>query len=193
MPDSPESPKPEHDDNGHFAAGNKGGPGNPFARQVAALRKAILARLTVETAGEIADTLITRAKSGDVAAARLLFQYALGKPSKGVEPDRVEIEDHNLRLEATVPMTEMMQPLGCISVEKMNELSGIMRPITDQKMLEPLVIGVKEMGGGIPTKKQMKAAHRKSRRALRQLYRGTSPSPNGPDGDPIGASIVGGG
>src|ERR1700712_2980483 len=93
------APTSERRNSGQFAPGNRGGPGNPFARQVAELRQAILDRLTVESASEIADALIAKAKTGDVAAARLLFQYGLGKPSKAVEPDRVEIEEHQLRME----------------------------------------------------------------------------------------------
>src|SRR5262249_33902903 len=61
--------------NGRFAKGNKGGPGNPFARQVAALRQTLLNRATAKDFEEIADELIKKAKTGDVAAIKLLFQY----------------------------------------------------------------------------------------------------------------------
>jgi hypothetical protein len=66
--------------NGRFAKGNRGGPGNPFARQVAALRQTLLNRATTKDLEEIADELIKKAKTGDVAATKLLFQYTLGKP-----------------------------------------------------------------------------------------------------------------
>ena len=122
MSDSPESaPKRDRETNGQFAAGNRGGPGNPFARQVAELRQEILDRLTGEKAGAIADTLIARAEGGDVAAARLLFQYALGKPAKAIEPDRVEVDEHHLRMESTVPLTEMVQ-MGYLTQAKLDEI-----------------------------------------------------------------------
>ena len=42
-----DKPKPNgangRDEKGHFAKGNGGGPGNPFAQQVAELRKTLLA------------------------------------------------------------------------------------------------------------------------------------------------------
>jgi hypothetical protein len=196
MSDSPETAtqKPDREDNGQFAAGNRGGPGNPFAREVAELRKAILARLTVESASEIADTLIARAKGGDVAAARLLFQYALGKPAKAVEPDRVEVEEHHLRMESTVPMNEMAQPPGYISVENANDLSDIFRPLMDKEMMKPFLLGldaVKDVKGPL-TKEQKKAAIRATRRALRRINRGLSPSPNGSPDDPSELSIFDG-
>ena len=61
--------------------------------------------------------------------------------AKAVEPDRVEIEEHQLRMESTVPMTDMMQPFGYVSVERMNDLSDTIRPIVDQQMLSPLAEG----------------------------------------------------
>jgi hypothetical protein len=182
MFDSPEAAAPKSDRaaNGRFAAGNRGGPGNPFARQVAELRQAILDRLTVEAASDIADTLIARAKAGDVAAARLLFQYGLGKPAKAVEPDRVEIEEHHLRQESTIPMTEMAQPYGYVSVERVNVLSDTLRPVMDQQMLEPFAAGLRAMDE-VPPEQQTKAARKAVRRALRALRRGEMPSPNGHD------------
>ena len=38
--------KEGRDDKGRFAAGNKGGPGNPFARQTAANRQAVVNAVT---------------------------------------------------------------------------------------------------------------------------------------------------
>ena len=39
----------DRDNLGRFQLGNKGGPGNPFNRQVAALRKTLLNRVTEKT------------------------------------------------------------------------------------------------------------------------------------------------
>jgi hypothetical protein len=160
------APKSNHNANGRFAPGNSGGPGNPFAREVAELRKAILARLTVEAAGEITDALIARAKSGDVAAARLVFQYALGKPARATEPDRT-------------PIDEMATPLGHVSAERANDLSDGAGPVMGQQTLEPLFAGPKAMDGPPPAQPS-KAARKAMRRALRKM--GRSPSPNGDNG-----------
>src|SRR6266404_5256727 len=79
-----------HEANGRFARGNPGGPGNPFARQVAALRKVIINRLTEEDLLAITEALLARAKEGSVAAAKLLLAYAIGKPASAPDPDRLD-------------------------------------------------------------------------------------------------------
>ncbi len=76
--------------NGRFAKGNPGGPGNPFARQVAAFRQEFMAAVTGEDIAVIVRALIDKAKAGDVAAARLVIQYTLGKPAETVDPDRLD-------------------------------------------------------------------------------------------------------
>ncbi len=75
--------------NGRFAKGNPGGPGNPFARQVAAMRQEFFAAVTGEDVAAIARVMIEKAKEGDVAAARIVLQYTLGKPAARVYPDRL--------------------------------------------------------------------------------------------------------
>jgi hypothetical protein len=76
--------------NGRFAKGNPGGPGNPFARQVAGFRQEFMAAVTGDDIAVIVRSLIDKAKAGDVAAARLVLQYTLGKPTAAVDPDRVD-------------------------------------------------------------------------------------------------------
>jgi hypothetical protein len=83
----------DRDDKGRYAKGNGGGPGNPYARQVAQLRKELLARCTPERLGKIADRMMELAEEGDVSAAKLIFQYVLGKPLDAVSPDRVDIDE----------------------------------------------------------------------------------------------------
>ncbi len=76
--------------NGRFAKGNPGGPGNPFARQVAAFRQEFMAAATKEDIAAIARAMIEKAKEGDCAAARIVLQYTLGKPAPTVDPDRLD-------------------------------------------------------------------------------------------------------
>jgi hypothetical protein len=52
--------------NGRFAKNNHGGPGNPFARQTAALRKQLLESVTKEDMDAICTTPIWRARAGSV-------------------------------------------------------------------------------------------------------------------------------
>lgn len=81
------------DANGRFARGNPGGPGNPYARKVAELRKAIVEVITEEDVREIVGVLKEKAKAGSTAAIKLLFQYAIGKPGPDTDPDQVHLDD----------------------------------------------------------------------------------------------------
>jgi hypothetical protein len=95
-PDMPPNPGAEasrtsgRGPNGRFAKGNPGGPGNPFARQVAAFRQEFMAAVTGEDLAVIVRALIDKAKDGDCAAARLVLQYTLGKPAATADPDRLD-------------------------------------------------------------------------------------------------------
>jgi hypothetical protein len=75
-------PKPaeSRDASGRFAKGNPGGPGNPYPRRMAAFRRALLNCITEEDIIAMARAVIEEAKEGNVPAAKLIFQYVLGKP-----------------------------------------------------------------------------------------------------------------
>src|SRR5262249_11950280 len=67
------------DVHGRFTKANPGGPGNPFARKVAALRKALLDSVTEQDVKDVAEILKLKAKQGDMAAVKLMLQYCVGK------------------------------------------------------------------------------------------------------------------
>jgi len=83
--------------NGQFAHGNKYGKGNPYARHVARLRTSLIEAVGDDGLADIVQGMVTAAKGGDVAAAKLLLSYLLGKPVESVEPDYVEIHEKQLR------------------------------------------------------------------------------------------------
>ncbi len=94
---APQAGKPQtnagdRDGRGRFLKGNGGGPGNPFSRQVAQLRSALIQAATPEDMKDIAQAMILEAKAGNVSAAKLLFQYLFGKPGEGIPPDMMGIE-----------------------------------------------------------------------------------------------------
>jgi hypothetical protein len=95
VPDSPATPPKEvrRDEQGQFLPGTKGGPGNPFARQVAALRKLLLAAVTPEDFQTVAKVLLDKAKSGDEAAIKLLLLYTIGKPATAPDVDRLNVDE----------------------------------------------------------------------------------------------------
>src|SRR5262249_59893105 len=85
-----QTPTSGHDAKGRWAKGNPGGPRNPFARQVAKLRKVIIHRLTEEDLLAIPEALLAKAKEGSVGAAKLLLAYGIGKPASAPDPDRLD-------------------------------------------------------------------------------------------------------
>jgi hypothetical protein len=85
---------------GRFAAGNPGGPGNPFARQVAARRQALLDAVGPEDVAQVARKLHELALAGDVPAAKVLLAYVVGKPAQAVHPDRLDLDEVKLLLES---------------------------------------------------------------------------------------------
>jgi hypothetical protein len=93
-------PQTVRDAHGRFAKGNPGGPGNPFARKVAMLRRTLINFVTEDDMKHVAFVLKERAMGGDMTAIKLLLQYVVGKPSETVNPDRLNIEERKLQEEA---------------------------------------------------------------------------------------------
>jgi hypothetical protein len=69
-----------HDELGRFTKSNQGGPGNPFAGRVAALRAILVNAVTADDMQAIALALIEKAKEGNLQAIKMLFSYTIGKP-----------------------------------------------------------------------------------------------------------------
>jgi hypothetical protein len=98
---TPASPAAGRDESGRFMKGNRGGPGNPFARKCAAFRAALMEALTDNDIKNIALRLRDDALAGDNAAAKLLFQYVIGKPQPAVNPDTLDVDEFkNIQAEA---------------------------------------------------------------------------------------------
>jgi len=91
----PPAPKPtasDRNNTGRFQPGCRPGPGNPFGRRVATLRKSLLESVTETDVAQLGRKLLAQALEGDVAASKVLLAYIVGKPTEVVDPDRVEIE-----------------------------------------------------------------------------------------------------
>lgn len=70
----------ERDPRGRFAKGNRGGTGNPYAKQVAELRKSMMKAVTKRDMQQIVEKLIAKAKAGDLRAVDLLLNRIFGAP-----------------------------------------------------------------------------------------------------------------
>ena len=155
-------PAPGREADGKFAKGNSGGPGNPFARRVAALRARLLNRATEDDMDVITGQLIQHARKGDLAAIKLFYQYTVGKPAPTVDPDRVDIDEVNL-LEAARLGTQLANNLGRTPpLETILELVRMMQSFAESQV-------VKGVGEGVADADRQDVA--RARRAAQQAER----------------------
>jgi hypothetical protein len=82
--------------NGRFAKGNKAAKGNPFARKVAHLRTVLLKSVTEDDLRAIVQKMLAAAKEGDLASAKMVFDYCIGRPAEMVNPDALEADEAEL-------------------------------------------------------------------------------------------------
>ena len=86
------------DSDGRFTRGNRGGPGNPYARRVSDFRNVLMEAVTDDDLYEIARSLVEKGKAGDVMAAREVLDRLMGKAKATLaienEPERSEEELH---------------------------------------------------------------------------------------------------
>jgi hypothetical protein len=111
-PQPQRGPAEGRDARGRFTKGNKGGPGNPFARRVASLRQVLLDAVTDDDIREIAQELIVQAREGNLVATKLLFSYVLGKPSESVNPDTLDAQEWQSYQQAPVTEQGLQTVLG---------------------------------------------------------------------------------
>jgi hypothetical protein len=109
-PSADAAPPKERESNGRFAKGNRGGTGNPFARQTAALRAALIQSVTEQDIKDIVTVLVRDAKRGHLAAIKLLFAYVIGKPAAAVDPDTLDAQEMDL-LQQSVPSPDTLETL----------------------------------------------------------------------------------
>jgi hypothetical protein len=72
------------DEKGRFGAGNRASVGHlaPYAAHVQALRASVMRTFTKEAMADVVRAMIDKATRGDVAAAKLILMYGLGKPAE---------------------------------------------------------------------------------------------------------------
>ncbi len=90
---SPGEPKKDRDAKGKFVKGNPGGPGNPYARKIAALRQSLIKHLGPRELYEIVRLLVGQAMCGNIESTKVLFQYVIGKAPDAPDPDGVNLAE----------------------------------------------------------------------------------------------------
>ena len=158
------------DGNGRFAKGNRGGPGNPFGRQMAALRQLLQAKVSDEVLERIADQLIKQAEAGDVASARLLFSYVIGKPTPAVDPDTLDVQEWKVMKQTGVQMEDWHQLVQRPPTGLVCEVMRHTLPCLEAQFAEQMSATL-----GRPAPRDQAQERAPVQRA---------PSPNGGNGDP---------
>src|SRR5262249_26958044 len=99
-------PKSDRDERGRFTKGNKGGPGNPFAREVGVLRATMVHAFPPKGFMRLVEVLRQKAEGGDMLAMKYILQYVLGKPTETVDPDRIAIDEWQKLRDAAVHLDQ---------------------------------------------------------------------------------------
>ena len=99
--------KGERGEDRRFLTGNAGGPGNPYARKVAALRGSLINAVIHEDVEAIIHSQVEKAKKGDAVAARFIVERIQGRP---------QVVD--LSFVAMKPMIEEMRAESDVSCQK---------------------------------------------------------------------------
>jgi hypothetical protein len=115
---------------GRFAPGNRGGPGNPYARQTAMLRKAAADCVTRQDVEEIMDAMMLRAKAGDVAAAKFVMTYSTGRAGAAADPDTIEAHDLQTRRRNTAGLRDVTVLAEGIPAKLMTMTAELVEPYT---------------------------------------------------------------
>ena len=198
---TPEGHQVIRDGEGRFVIGNPGGPGNPFARRVGELRRAMLAAVKEEDVADIIKALVARAKEGHVPAAKLVLSYLLGKPQPVADPDRADVDEWELN-EATAAMNQRMAevvkaPPSSVPLRTARVLRPLVGSMLQQKMADRLAHPEKHL----PQRVELEVAEDKDRPSangdlhsvlakkaeqpleiieeLKRLQAGMPPTPNG--------------
>jgi len=119
------------DEKGRFVKGNPGGPGNPYSRQVAELKRALFDAVTYEDIKRLAKALLKQALNGNVNASKLLLSYLLGVP-------KMEFE---IRSVDAILQEEEENPLGLPTPQEMAKLLRCLPPEYKDPLFE--ILGVK--------------------------------------------------
>src|SRR4051794_23254467 len=132
--------------NGRFAAGNRGGPGNPFARQTAAARKAIAEAVTAVQLAAIAAVMVKKALEGDVAAAKVVFSYAAGKPSSTPDPNTLDAHELAVRRGNTATTEDVQGLFEACPASLLCAIAAVAAPQVQEHLQQAFAQGVRRQG-----------------------------------------------
>ena len=189
--------------NGRFAKGNSGGPGNPFARQSAALRQALCDAVSEEDIRELAQQLLAQAKGGNLAAMKLLFSYVIGRPAPAVDPDTLDQQEWECFKSVPTDQEDGKRMLQSVPVGLATRVMRVALPDLELRMGKALRRQWEEFGRKYEARVQRKAAHEARRNGTAgattpgvgdgQAPEATQPDNPPPGSDPPSSELANGG
>jgi hypothetical protein len=175
---SPDTPPPSgRDAHGRFTKGNAGGPGNPFARQSAAIHRAFRSVVSQEKAQALALKLMDMAMEGNLAAAKLLLTYGIGRPQEAVNPDSLDIQEWALWRQAPGMSEEMPKVIKCLTAEQACLLAREIQPEVSQEMLTQLAQGMQQRNDRDAAARERKQARQEQKAAAAPMQTETAEKP----------------
>jgi hypothetical protein len=148
---------------GTFAPGNRFARGNPNARKMATLRAALLECATAERMKSLGEKLYELAIAGDLAVAKLLLAYAVGKPGGAVDADRLDLDEWKL-LDAAPTMAQYLRlSLDGIDPKDAAEVFKKLHPPGEAAFFGKLKAALKEMQEGGGSGRRMLSEERNAR------------------------------
>ena len=178
-----ETAKNGRDTKGRFVPGNPGGPGNPFYRRMANARKLLAEWTSEDDLKQVHAAMLKRAKEGDTASAKLIFQYAAGKPETAADPDRVDLDEWQKLRESARPTEEMGEVMDRLPANLACVMTKIAWPcIVEKEFRQPMRAGLKAMDER--DAKAAKAGAKPGGRGSPNGRRNGGPFATGDNGDP---------
>jgi hypothetical protein len=117
---------------GRFVAGNRGGPGNPNARHCARMLDLFRTCISDEDMVHLYRVLYEKAMKGDVAAAKLVLAYKIGKPSPCPDPDAIDRDEWDHYQQDAIETDEVRHVLGSLPSRVGNDIARTALPVVTE-------------------------------------------------------------
>ncbi len=155
---APEQVPPSgRDSQGKFAAGNRGGPGNPHARHCARMLEIFRNAISEEDFVRVVRRLLEKAEAGDTSAAKILVSYVIGKPLAAPHPDSIDRDEWDHYQKDAVQAPEMKLVLSSLPTHVGNDVARVALPIMTEARTHDLA---KQLLKGCPGGKGVKTGAR---------------------------------
>jgi hypothetical protein len=139
---------------GRFAAGNRGGPGNPNARHCARMLDLFRTCISDEDMVHLYRVLYDKAMKGDVSAAKLVLAYKIGKPAPCPDPDAIDRDEWDHYQQDAIEPEKVRQVLGSLPTCVGNDIARTVLPIMTEARTRDLAT---QLHGGCPVSPEAQA------------------------------------